>query len=149
MKDILVALICFTLLSCSSDGTSDEEAQPDYTTVEQQLPLKLETWERYVNSKDFTAAKTISVSNGNFWNRAEEAEDLINSDEQISYDFKNYQLDVSTFLPDRGTASIKGKLVVTQAALKIVEEKDFTATFYCSKDPLVVGNWQLDNLTLK
>ncbi len=141
--------MCFSLFSCgSSGGGSDEEVQPDYTTVKQQLPLKLETWEKYVNSKDFTAAKSISVTNGGFWNSAEAAEDFISSNKQMSYDFKNYQLEAGTFLPDRGTATIKGKVIITQSALKIVEEKDFTATLHCSKDPLSVADWSLDNLTL-
>lgn len=150
MKNILILVICFSLFSCgSSGGGSDEEVQPDYTTVKQQLPLKLETWEKYVNSKDFTAAKTISVSNGGFRNRADDAEVLISTSKQMTYDFKNYQLDANSFLPEQGKASVSGTVSITQGVLKTVEEKDFIATFYCSKDPLIVGNWQLDNLTLK
>jgi hypothetical protein len=149
MKNILLVLMCFSLFSCgSSDGGSDEDVQPDYTAVKQQLPLKLENWEKYVNAKDFTAAKSISIANGGFWNAADEAEDVISSNKQMSYDFKNYQLDAGTFLPDQGTVSVKGKVLITQGALKTVEEKDFTATMYCPKDPLSVANWSLDDLIL-
>jgi len=142
-------MVCTLLYSCGGSSSPDEDVKPDYTSVKQQLPLKLETWENNINSKNFSSAKSISVQNGDFWNSADEAELMIVENKQITYDFYNYQLDANSFLPDNGTASVTGTVLITQGALKTVEEKDFTATYHCSNDPLVVGNWQLDDLNLQ
>ncbi|MCT4602048.1 MAG: hypothetical protein N4A59_03955 [Marinifilum sp.] len=149
MKNILILIACTILYSCGGGSSPDEDLKADYTTVKQQIPLKLDTWENHINSKNFTAAKTISVENGDFWDRAVNAESLKSEDIQITYNFKNSKLNESSFLPEQGKASVSGTVAITQGSLKVVEEQDYTATLYCNASPEQIKNWKLNSLQLK
>ena len=149
MKNILILITCALLYSCGGSSSPDEDVKPDYTTVKQQLPLKLETWENNINSKNFSSAKSISVQSGNFWDKADDAELMIDDNKQITYGFNNYQLNIGLFKPEQGTATVQGKVLITQGTVKTVEEKDFTATFLATGDAELISNWKLNNLELQ
>lgn len=148
MKNLFILFLCLSLFAgaCSK---SDNEAKPDYSAVKQQLPLKLKTWVGFINTKSFSAAKLISIEDGDFWDRAEDAELLIEENKQITYFCIDVQLDENSFLPERGSAVLKGEIEMTRGPLKSIESYDFEATLYCAKDPILIENWKLKNLTLK
>jgi uncharacterized membrane protein YwaF len=149
MKNILILMTCVLLYSCGGSGNSDEEVKPDYTTVKQQLPLKLTTWSEYINSKEFTSAKSMTVNNSDFWKRTSDAEANIANDKQTKYQFISKTLNADKFYPEQGSAELSGIVRITTASLKIVEERDYTATLYCSTSPEQISNWKLNSLQLK
>lgn len=148
MKNLYTILVCLSVVFCAC-SKSDKESEPDYTALKQQLSQKIRTWQGNINSKAFSAAKSLTVTNKGFWQKTDEAESSLLKKIKITYQFDNISLEENSFLPKQGRASLKGEVTVTKDPTKTIAQWDFTATLSSSGDPLLISNWSLNNLTLK
>jgi hypothetical protein len=147
MKNLYIILVCLSV-TFSACSKSDKESEPDYTALKQQLSQKVRTWQGNINSKSFSAAKALTVTNRGFWQKTDEAEEMVSDDLQFTYQFDQISLDVNSFSPEQGRASLKGEVTITKGPLKSIAVWDFTATLSSSGDPLILANWSLVDLNL-
>lgn len=148
MKHLYIVLICLSLVFCAC-SSSDKDSEPDYTTIKQQLTQKVKTWQSNINSKSFSAAKSLTVTNKGFWQKTDEAEKMISTEIQTTYQFEGIYLEESSFSAEQGRASLKGEVTVTKGPLKSIAVWDFTATLSNSGDPLIISSWSLVDLNLR